>query len=194
MPECKIKGCNKFTLYKNTKQIYCPMHLARIRRHGYPELKKDAYQSLEKLPHAVVDDFINKNFHKMIDKEIAKELRKMGFKRANQWTVRYRRRKLGIKKYLYGEIKKHKAWIRAQAIKKYGDKCEFCGYELSLDTHHIVPKNKGGLHEIDNLMLVCPNCHALITRKKFTLNSRNDISKIRKKILKMLQSFYSNFG
>ena len=34
------------------------MHLARVRRHGYPELKKDAYQTLERLPHKIVDDFI----------------------------------------------------------------------------------------------------------------------------------------
>jgi len=170
------------------------MHLARIKRHEYPELKRDAYQSLEKLPHLVVDDFISKNYHEMIDKEIAEKLKRKGFKGANQWTVRYRRRKLGIKKYLYGEIKKHKAWIRAQAIKKYGDKCELCKYGLSLDTHHIIPKNKGGLHKIDNLMVLCPNCHALITRKYFTLKSRKDIPKIRQKVIRLLRYFYPNLG
>jgi len=170
------------------------MHLARIKRHGYPELKKDAYCSLEKLPHSVVDDFIYKNCEKMIDQKIAKNLRKMGFKGANQWTVRYRRRKLGIKKYLYGEILKHKAWIRAQAIKKYGNKCELCGYNLSVDTHHIIPKCKGGPHEINNLMLLCPNCHALITRNYFTLKNRKDIPKIKRKIKKIIKSAYPYLG
>jgi len=188
MPKCAIKGCKKFTRHKNTKEIYCPMHLARIKRHGYPELKKDAYQSLEKLPHPIVDDFIRKSCQKMIDKEIAKELRKIGIKGANQWTVRYRRRKLGIKKYLYGEIKKHKAWVHAQAIKKYGNKCELCGYTLAVDTHHIIPKNKGGPHEVDNLMVLCPNCHALISRKILILKNRKDIPKIRKKLIKLLKS------
>lgn len=194
MPKCVIKDCKNFTRHNNTKEIYCPMHLARIKRHGYPDLKKDAYQSLEKLPHLVVDDFVRENWKKMLDKEIAKELRKIGFKGANQWTVRYRRRKLGIKKYLYGEVKKYKAWIRAQALKKYGDKCELCGYGFSLDTHHIIPKNKGGLHEIDNLMVLCPNCHALITRKHFILKSRRNIPRIRKKVIELLKSFYPNFG
>ena len=157
MPKCAIKGCKKFTRHKNTKEIYCPMHLARIKRHGYPELKRNAYQSLEKLPHPVVDDFIRKNWQKMIDKEVVKELRKMRFKGANQWTVRYRRRKLKLRKYLSGEILKHKAWIRTQAIKKRGNKCELCGYGLSIDAHHILPKKKGGLHKIDNLMVLCPN-------------------------------------
>ena len=124
----------------------------------------------------------------MIDKEIAKKLRKMGFKEANQWTIRYRRRKLGVKKYLYGEILKHKAWIRTQAIKKYGSKCELCGYNLSVDVHHIIPKNKGGPYEIENLMVICPNCHALITRKYLILKSRKNIAKIRKKLFKLLKN------
>lgn len=194
MSKCAIKECKKFTRYKNTKEVYCPMHSARIKRHGYPELKKDAYQSLEKLPHSVVDNFIRKNSQRMIDKEIAKKLRKIGFKDANQWTVRYRRRKLKLRKYLSGEILKHKVWIRAQAIKKYGNKCELCGYSLALDTHHIIPKYKGGPHEINNLMVLCLNCHALITRKHFTLKSRKDIPKVKKKVIKLLKSFYSYFG
>jgi 5-methylcytosine-specific restriction endonuclease McrA len=194
MPKCIFKRCKNFTQYKDTKQVYCVMHLARIRRHGYPELKKDAYQSLEKLPHSFIDDFILKNCKTMIDQKIAAILRKKGYKGANVWTVRYRRRKLGIKKYLYGEVKKHKAWIRAQAIKKYGNRCELCGYGVALDTHHIIPKKKGGPHEINNLIVLCPNCHALITRKYFTLRNRKDIPKTSKEVIKLLKSFYPNFG
>ena len=67
MPKCVFKSCNNFTRYQNTKQIYCPKHLARIKRHGYPELKKDAYRTLEKLPHEKVDNFIRKNCQKIID-------------------------------------------------------------------------------------------------------------------------------
>jgi 5-methylcytosine-specific restriction endonuclease McrA len=170
------------------------MHLARVRRHGYPELKKDAYSSLEKLPHLVVDNLIRKNCQKIIDKEIVKILKKRGYKNANVWTVRYRRRKLGIKKYLYGEIKKHKAWIRTQAIEKYGDKCELCGYSGTVDTHHIIPKKMGGPHETNNLIVICPNCHALITRKYLNFKKREDIPKVRVEITKLLKSFYPNLG
>jgi len=169
------------------------MHLSRVKRHGHPGLQ-EGFHKLEKLPHLIVDNFILKNCKGLIDDEIVKELKKKGIKEATQWTVRYRRRKLGIKKYLYGEIKKHKAWIRMQAIKKYGDKCELCGYKLSVDTHHILPKNKGGLHEIDNLMVLCPNCHALITRRYLRLKSRKDIPNIRKKFIKLQKSPYPYFG
>lgn len=190
MSKCIIEGCKKNTQYKNTKQVYCIMHLARVRRHGYPELKKDAFQSLEKLPHKTVDDFITENCKKMDDIKIAERLQKLGFRGATKWTVGYRRRKLGNRKYLRGEIQKHKAWVRAQAVKKYGDACELCGYKMAIDTHHIIPKHKGGLHEIENLMVVCPNCHALITRKIVIISDRKEIPKIRFKIRKKIKSLY----
>jgi len=168
------------------------MHLARIKRHGHPGLQKN-FHKLEKLPHSIVDEFIRKNYKSSIDKEIAKELKKEGFKGATQWTIKYRRRKLGIKKYLSGEIKKYKAWINLQAIKKYGNKCELCGYRLIVETHHILPKNKGGLHEINNLMVLCPNCHALITKRHLSLKSRKDIPKFRRKLIKLQKPSYPYF-
>jgi 5-methylcytosine-specific restriction endonuclease McrA len=166
------------------------MHLTRIRRNGYLELKKDKYKgihTLEKLPHKTVDNFILKNCKFMIDEKIALKLKEMGFNNATIWTVKYRRRKLGIKKYLYGEIKKHKAWIRAQALKKYGNLCELCFYPLSVDIHHIIPKYKGGKHEVGNLMVVCPNCHSLITRKTIKITTRKDISRVRRIIIKKIK-------
>lgn len=191
MPKCKIKDCKKYTPYKNSINPYCHMHMARIRRHGYPELKKDAYQSLEKLPHKIVDTIIKKYCKNLIDEDIVKKLRGIGFNGATVWTVGYRRRKLGSRKYLRGKIQKHKAWIRAQAIKKYGTKCELCDYNMAIDTHHIIPKYQGGPHEIDNLMVICPNCHALITRNVITIRSRKEISKVRRRVLKSLNKFYT---
>ena len=193
MPKCKMKECGNFTQYKNTKHKYCLMHLARVRRHGYPELKKEKGEhALEKLPHKIVDKFILKNCKEMLDEEIAEKLINMGFKETTPWNVRYRRRKLGIKKYLYGEVKKHKAWIRMQAIKKHGDKCELCSYSMTIDTHHIVPKYQGGPHEVENLMIVCQNCHALFTRKIIEISNRKDIPKVRNFIKKKIKSLYLN--
>lgn len=189
MPKCKIKNCKNYTRYKNTKEIYCSMHKARIKRHGYPELKRDAYQCLEKLPHKVVDEFILKNHKNMIDKEILRELKEKGIKNANLCNIKYRRRKLGIKKYLCGEIKKHKAWIRTRAIKKYGNECELCGYKISIETHHIIPKKDGGKHKIDNLMVLCPNCHVLVTGNKINLKTRKDIGRARKQVSNLLNNF-----
>ena len=48
----------------------------------------------------------------------------------------------------------------------------------------------GGDHEIENLMVVCPNCHALITRKHINIKSRKAIPKMRRIILGKIRSFY----
>ena len=98
------------------------MHWGRLQRNGHFGLKKGAFQILEKMPHKFVDSFIRKNCHKMIDEEIVTRLLQRGIVGVNLWNVKYRRRKLGVKKYFYGEIQKHKAWVRLQAIKKYGKK------------------------------------------------------------------------
>ena len=42
-----------------------------------------------------------------------------------------------------------------------GGVCEKCGnsnYNI-LQVHHIIHKSKGGTDELDNLSLLCPNCH-----------------------------------
>ena len=189
MPKCAFPDCPYSTQYKQTKQIYCQMHLARIKRHGYPENKLNAYQDLENLPHEFVDNYIQQHCKTMIDSNIAKNLYKMGFKTATQSNVKYRRRKLGVKKYLSGDILKHRVWIRDQAIKKYGNKCELCKYDLTVDVHHIKPKKNGGVHEIDNLMVLCPNCHALLTRSIIILENRNDLLKAKKQITQLLKKF-----
>lgn len=190
MPKCLVEICQNSTRYENTRETYCPMHRERIKRHGYPELKRDAFQILEKLPHEFVDKFIKENCNKMIDREIVEKLRQYGYTDANEWTVRYRRRKLGVKKYLYGNVKKHKAWVRAQAIKKYGARCELCKYDQAIDTHHVIPKYQGGPHELENLMVVCPNCHALITRGILILKSRKEIPKIRRSVVARIKKLY----
>ena len=191
MPKCIAKECTKSTRFENTKNRYCSIHSARMIRHGYPELKKERGEhALEKLPHEFVDSFIMEKSGENDDIWIADELNKMGYKNTNRWNVGYRRRRLGKRKYQRGEIKNHKAWIRAQAIKKYGDRCELCGYGMTVDTHHIIPKYKGGPHEIENLIVICPNCHALITRGKMMLESRADIAKVRKEMLTVIKSYY----
>ncbi|MBU4149316.1 MAG: HNH endonuclease [Candidatus Omnitrophica bacterium] len=69
-----------------------------------------------------------------------------------------------------------------------------CGFNLIVESHHILPKNRGGLYEINNLMVLCPNCHALITRKYLGLKSRKDIPNLRRKLAKLHKPSYPYFG
>lgn len=43
--------------------------------------------------------------------------------------------------------------------------CELCGFKEIVDLHHIVPKMYGGEDNPENLITLCPNCHAAIHRK-----------------------------
>ena len=43
---------------------------------------------------------------------------------------------------------------------RFGNRCSLCGAEdVPLHLHHIVPLSEGGEHSLENLRLVCPNCH-----------------------------------
>lgn len=56
------------------------------------------------------------------------------------------------------------AWAKA-ALRHYGNKCEKCGWnEANCDVHHRHPKSKGGLHTIENAIVLCPNHHRLVHR------------------------------
>ena len=54
--------------------------------------------------------------------------------------------------------------LRKQTFSKYNNKCYVCGYCIkpSLRVHHIIPVNLGGKSDIDNFVLLCSNCHALV--------------------------------
>ena len=51
------------------------------------------------------------------------------------------------------------SWAKA-AIRKFGNKCERCGWSAArCDVHHKNPKAEGGLHTLSNAVVICPNCH-----------------------------------
>lgn len=51
----------------------------------------------------------------------------------------------------------------------YNDKCMECGWNKGkCDAHHIVSRKKGGLNVLQNMVILCPNCHSLKHRTKKT--------------------------
>lgn len=44
---------------------------------------------------------------------------------------------------------------------KYHGKCLICGFDEIIEVHHIIPRAKGGTDDEDNLVVLCPNHHAL---------------------------------
>ena len=61
--------------------------------------------------------------------------------------------------------KEGKSVYRSRAIKEYGASCKKCGYssdERMLDVHHIDKKRSN--NKLENLVVLCVWCHALVTR------------------------------
>lgn len=57
----------------------------------------------------------------------------------------------------------------SKIIKRAKKGCVICGWiEASGDLHHIIPIKKGGTGELQNLVLLCPNCHRKAHNKYFT--------------------------
>jgi 5-methylcytosine-specific restriction endonuclease McrA len=43
--------------------------------------------------------------------------------------------------------------------------CYFCGFDWTLDLHHVIHKSKKGADYPSNIINICPNCHSIIHRK-----------------------------
>lgn len=54
----------------------------------------------------------------------------------------------------------------------FGEKCFVCGFDEIVEVHHILPKHKGGTDDIENLVLLCPNHHALADRGMLSINNK----------------------
>lgn len=53
-------------------------------------------------------------------------------------------------------------WIKRKrkVFKRDNNKCVICGYSKHLNCHHILAVNDGGSDKLENLVTLCPNCHA----------------------------------
>ncbi|WP_324736392.1 HNH endonuclease signature motif containing protein [Thermococcus sp. SY098] len=76
-----------------------------------------------------------------------------------------------------------------------GFKCEVCGKKLppsALHIHHITPVSEGGTNRVDNIIVVCANCHNLIhrankyPREKLRKIARNRSKKVKEQIRQIL--------
>lgn len=67
---------------------------------------------------------------------------------------------------------------RDWAFEKYPHQCAVCGWnedEDILEVHHIDENRQN--NELDNLIILCPNCHGKLTSHKYKLINRTTIEK-----------------
>ena len=64
------------------------------------------------------------------------------------------------------------ATYRNKALRNYGSKCSHCGYdELDICVVHHIDRDRSN-NELDNLLVVCPNCHEGIHKGFFIVENR----------------------
>ena len=54
--------------------------------------------------------------------------------------------------------------LRAQAFKMYGKTCNYCG-DIGNEVDHIIELAAGGENSLDNLQVLCTQCHKAKTAK-----------------------------
>jgi hypothetical protein len=64
-------------------------------------------------------------------------------------------------------VRKNYSHIKKQLIEKYGSQCYLCGIDHPLQIAHVVPISRSETLDIENLRLVCPNCHYLLDTGSF---------------------------
>lgn len=110
-----------------------------------------------------------------------------------KWNREYQRRDKW-KKYHKDYQKRYLPKMRDYFRYCLGNKCYFCNFNEVLDFHHIKERNgkKDNIFSIKkiesgNIILLCPNHHALIHRKKIKFDKKEMIKKV-KEILKLNKS------
>ena len=89
-----------------------------------------------------------------------------------------------ISEKLNRNLRKNKPWkyYKEKALQYYGHKCMVCGSEEQLTVHHIDSKNyKFGNHNIENLKVLCRNCH-----NKISANQNIPLIQVEKAVGEML--------
>lgn len=58
--------------------------------------------------------------------------------------------------------------LRNKALKLAGNKCQTCGATTELNVHHRVYGSTFGFEDIDNLIVLCRECHKAVHRQRRT--------------------------
>lgn len=68
------------------------------------------------------------------------------------------------RKNICKEYRKNIIPYRTEILIDHSHKCDICGMDcrVILIIHHALPLSEGGNNNSDNIMVVCPNCHAIL--------------------------------
>ena len=116
--------------------------------------------------------YIRNNWRKMSDKQIAKKL-KLSFE-----IIKYYRMQYNLWKNRKGTSKQGQ---KSEGMKLYGKNCEVCNIPLT-ELHHIKSKS----YNSKDWCILCPICHAVITRRIIQVKERRELKNKLKPYIKNL--------
>lgn len=119
--------------------------------------------------------YIRKNWRKMSDKEIAKELG------ITPEVIKYYRMQFNLWKNRKGTSKQGQ---KSEGMRLYGKNCEICNLPLT-ELHHLQSHS----NNFNDWCILCPNCHAVLTRKLVIVKTRKEL---KTKLFPYIKNLYKN--
>jgi|GEM_PF-3828832 len=68
--------------------------------------------------------------------------------------------------------------IREEVLRRDNHRCQKCGKTIKLIVHHKIPRKLGGMDTVDNLVILCTDCHPSEERRVQTFSKANHTTKI----------------
>ena len=77
----------------------------------------------------------------------------------DEWRGKYDPKRAGSLKSYPSTYQQKKKEAKIQALGAHCARCNYHEFTQVLELHHLVAKKKGGKDDLNNLILLCANCH-----------------------------------
>lgn len=84
-------------------------------------------------------------------------------------------------------------YTRRKLEQAWNYECAICGANDYLEAHHIIPREKGGSDDYDNLILLCACCHAGVHKRVYNASNYRQNTSIDYEAAKpILEAYFAN--
>jgi len=112
---------------------------------------------------------LEKRAYQIINEELLEKSLEKDEKSVNEMITKYHigpsEERRNLLKHIFKRNRKHSEILQ----EKYEGRCQICAYDPVIlygvrgcYTHHIIYLSRGGVYDLDNLVLICPNHHEII--------------------------------
>lgn len=165
----KIYYVSKWKSFLGQKKYFCEYKCYSQYIKSHPSYRKTRDSRKLKEHPVLTKEVLNKEYlkNKLTIKKIAEKYN-YGYVTVQNWVKRY-----GIKTRICADYKHDVTSfiaISRRLINKRGNKCELCGWNKArCDIHHRIARKDRGSDDESNLIILCPNCHRVVTQNKLKI-------------------------